>query len=50
VPSNGNTFEFYEVPQTAAQPKKDVSEDGLNFEESTSDGALENPDGFNGLL
>ena len=32
------------------QTKNDVSEDGLNFEESTSDGALENPDGFNGLL
>lgn len=50
VPSNGNTFEFYEVPQTDAQTKNDVSEDGLNFEESTSDGALENPDGFNGSL
>ncbi len=36
VPSKGNTFEFYEVPQTATQTKKDVSEDGLNFEAAPS--------------
>ena len=49
VPSKGNTFEFYEVPQAAAQTKKDVSEDGLNFEDAPSDGALENPDRFSVL-
>jgi len=36
VPSNGNTFEFYEVPQAAAQTQKEVSANGLNFEESPS--------------
>ena len=49
VPSKGNTFEFYEVPQAAAQTKKDVSADGLNFEDAPSDGELENPDGFSVL-
>ena len=49
VPSKGNTFEFYEVPQAAAQTKKDVSADGLNFEDAPSDGALENPDGLSVL-
>ena len=34
MPSHGNTFEFYEVPQAAAQTKKSVTSDGLNFEES----------------
>ena len=34
VPSNGNTFEFYEVPQAATQTQKDVSANGLDFEES----------------
>ena len=36
IPASGNTFEFYEVPQTAAQTKNEVSEDGLNFEAVTS--------------
>ena len=36
VPSTGNTFEFYEVPKAAAQTKKEVSEDGLNFEAAPS--------------
>lgn len=49
VPSAGNTFEFYEVPKAAAQTKKEVSEDGLNFEEMSCHGELENPDGFSVL-
>ena len=36
VPSNGNTYEFYEVPQPATQTQKEVLADGLNFEESPS--------------
>lgn len=33
VPSTGNTFEFHEVPQAATQTQKEVSANGLNFEE-----------------
>ena len=33
VPSTGNTFEFYEVPQAATQTRKEVSANGLDFEE-----------------
>ena len=36
VPSTGNTFEFYEVPQAATQTQKEVSADGLDFEECPS--------------
>ena len=36
VPSHGNTYEFYEVPQTATQSQNALSADGLNFEESPS--------------
>ncbi len=36
VPSNGNTFEFYEVPQAATQTQKEVSANGLDFEECPS--------------
>ena len=36
IPASGNTFEFYEVPQTAAHTKNEVSEDGLNFEAAPS--------------
>lgn len=36
VNTHGNTFEFYEVPQAAAQTKKSVTADGLNFEECPS--------------
>ena len=36
VPSHGNTYEFYEVPQTATQSQNALSGDGLNFEESPS--------------
>lgn len=38
VPSTGNTFEFYEVPQAATQTQKEVSADGLEFEEIPSHG------------
>ena len=33
VPSRGNTFEFYEVPQHGTQTENALSDDGLNFEE-----------------
>lgn len=36
VNTHGNTFEFYEVPQAAAQIKKSVTIDGLDFEECPS--------------
>jgi len=36
VPGAGNTFDFYEVPQPATQTQKEVSADGLNFEEIPS--------------
>jgi len=38
VPSNGNTFEFYEVPQAATQSQNSMTDDGLNFEEVPSHG------------
>lgn len=34
VPSHGNTFEFYEVPQAATQTQNELSADRLDFEES----------------
>jgi len=34
VPSHGNTFEFYEVPQAATQTQNELSADRLGFEES----------------
>ena len=36
VPSNGNTYEFYEVPQAATQSQNSMTADGFNFEESLS--------------
>lgn len=38
VPSHGNTFEFYEVPQTATQARKEMLADGQDFEECPSHG------------
>ena len=38
VPGAGNTYDFYEVPQPATQTQKDVSADGLDFEEIPSHG------------
>ena len=47
VPGAGNTYDFYEIPQPATQTQKEVSADGLNFEESPpSDNAI-SPDGHN---
>ena len=34
MPSHGNTFEFYEVPQAATQTQSELSADRLDFEES----------------
>lgn len=49
VPASGNSFNFYEIPQTVTQTKNDVSEDGLNFENDPCDDNLETPDGFSML-
>ena len=38
VPVGGNTYDFYEVPQTATHTKIDVPDNGQDFEESTVDG------------
>ena len=38
VPAGGNTYDFYEVPQTATQTKNDVTADGQDFEECAADG------------
>lgn len=38
VPATGNTYDFYEVPQTATQTKNDVAADGQDFEECAADG------------
>ena len=34
VPGAGNTYDFYEVPQPATQTQKEMTSDGLDFEES----------------
>ena len=36
VNTHGNTYEFYEVPQAAAQTKNSMTADGLDFEEHPS--------------
>ena len=41
VPGAGNTYDFYEVPQPATQTQKEVSADGLEFEESPGSGEQE---------
>ena len=46
VPASGNTFEFYESPQSVAQSQEIVSDVGLNFEESPSDNKQVNSDGY----
>lgn len=38
VPAGGNTYDFYEVPQTVTRTKNDVTADGQDFEECTADG------------
>lgn len=46
VPAIGNTFEFYEVPQSVEQTQEALSDVGLNFEESPSDNKQVNSDGY----
>lgn len=36
VPGAGNTYDFYEVPQPATRTQKEMTADGLDFEESPS--------------
>ena len=38
VPSHGNTFDFYEVPRPINCTEFGLSQDGLDFENSTFDG------------
>ena len=38
VPGAGNTYDFYEVPQPATRTQKEMTADGLEFEESPSHG------------
>jgi len=38
VPSHGNSFDFYEVPRPVSCTEFGLSQDGLEFENSTSDG------------
>lgn len=45
VPSHGNTFDFYEIPKTDTQPQKLCTDDGLDFEESSSRGNTVELDG-----
>jgi len=45
VPSHGNTFEFYEVPQAATQTQNELSADRLDFEESPRCDTQEASDG-----
>lgn len=39
VPLHGNTFAFYEVPQSATQAQNAMLDDGLDFEKSPSHGS-----------
>lgn len=41
VPGAGNTYDFYEVPQPATRTQKEMTADGLEFEESPSHGEQE---------
>ncbi len=45
MPSHGNTFEFYEVPQAATQARNELSADRLDFEESPRYDTQEASDG-----
>lgn len=49
VPSTGNSFEFYEVPQAATQTQKEMTADGLEFEESPSNGEQQGSGGLSVL-
>lgn len=37
LPSNGNTYEFYETPQSVTQQKNSMLSDGYDFENTTAD-------------
>ena len=41
VPSHGNTFEFYEVPQSATQPQETMTDNGQDFGSSPADDSQE---------
>ena len=41
VPGAGNTYDFYEVPRPATRTQKDMTADGLEFEESPGSGEQE---------
>ena len=45
VPGTGNTFDFYEVPQSAAQARNMLSAGVRDFEECPSHDKAVNPDG-----
>ena len=45
IPGTGNTYDFYEVPQTATQTRIMSGVGGQSFVESTSHGELVRPDG-----
>ena len=49
VPGTGNTFDFYEVPQTATQTRTITSAGGQDFTEYPSHGNASSPDGHNVL-
>lgn len=49
VPGTGNTFDFYEVPQTDAQTRNITSAGGQDFTECPSHDSASSPDGHNVL-
>ena len=49
VPSTGNSFEFYEVPQTATQTRNGLSSNGLDSCECPSSDSQEGSDGHDVL-
>ena len=49
VPATGNTYDFYEVPQTATQTRNITSAGGQDFTEYPSHGNASSPDGHNVL-
>ena len=46
VPGAGNTYDFYEVPQPATRTQKEMTADGLEFEESPGSGTQVGSDGY----
>ena len=49
VPAYGNTFDFYEVPQSGTQSKNMMTENGYNFENCTFTEQAKPQNGFNVL-